>query len=91
MLKKLGSRGTTFYIIIKGRVGVLVPEWDRKKPILHEVKELGVGESFGELALINDETRNASIKCKEECHFAILNKENYSMILGMISFSGIII
>jgi CRP-like cAMP-binding protein len=35
---------------------------------------LGAGDSFGELALINDEPRAATIQCLNECYFATLDK-----------------
>ena len=47
------------------------------------VKELKSGESFGELALINedDRKRKASIIAHESTHFAILDIENFEPIL----------
>ena len=33
------------------------------------------GNSFGELALINDEPRKATIKCKTDCTFAKFSKQ----------------
>lgn len=52
------------------------------KPTMLEVNELGVGDSFGELALINDRPRMATIICKEDCEFAILERDQYKEILG---------
>lgn len=40
------------------------------------------GQSFGELALIKDQPRAASILCREDCDFMVLNKENYDNIIG---------
>lgn len=42
------------------------------------------GNSFGELALINDEVRKATIKCATDCYFATLDKSDYNNILGKI-------
>uniref|UniRef100_A0A7S3KDF4 Cyclic nucleotide-binding domain-containing protein n=1 Tax=Euplotes crassus TaxID=5936 RepID=A0A7S3KDF4_EUPCR len=36
------------------------------------------GQAFGEAALINNAPRSASILCKTDCHFAIMNKENFN-------------
>ena len=53
---------------------------------LVEVANLNVGDGFGELALLNDGPRLATITCKEESHFATLNKENFRAILGFFFF-----
>ena len=33
------------------------------------------GQSFGELALLNDDKRSATIACKEDTHFLVLKKD----------------
>ena len=68
-----GERGSKFYIILEGKVGIFI----RNKTELKKVKELQGGDSFGELALVNDAPRSASIRCLLDCHFAVLDKKNY--------------
>ena len=46
-----------------------------------EVVQLNVGQSFGEIALINDVTRTASIKALSHCSFAVLGREEYEKVL----------
>jgi CRP-like cAMP-binding protein len=41
------------------------------------VKSLEAGEIFGELALINNKPRAATIMTKEDCNFAILDKKGF--------------
>lgn len=41
------------------------------------VKELHGGDSFGELALMNNKPRLASIICHTNCHFATLGKKEF--------------
>ena len=48
------------------------------------IKELQKGSSFGELALINDEPRAATVVCKTNCHFAYLEKSDYQTLLRQI-------
>lgn len=40
-----------------------------------------MGESFGELALLNDSPRSASIICESPCIFGILSKKDYKEVL----------
>lgn len=49
-----------------------------------ELAELRGGEFFGQVALIENKARMASIKCLEDCHFAILSKEDFNRALGAI-------
>ena len=54
-----------------------------EKPVdsLIEVNTLCVGASFGELALLSHKPRAATIICKENCEFAVLEKEDFLKIL----------
>ena len=95
----IGSIGTTFYIILKGSVeiwvnipkqvdeimvdGKKVPKIDM---VLTNVKVLNSGESFGELALMDNRPRAATIKCKENCHLAVLEKNHFNKILSICFF-----
>lgn len=79
--------GTTFYIILKGRVGVIIklPKPGKNELEPTEVSQLNTGASFGELSLMDAQLkpRAATIMCKEDCHFAVLDKAPYQSILGM--------
>ncbi|KAL4438849.1 hypothetical protein ABPG74_016569 [Tetrahymena malaccensis] len=80
MVFSQGDRGSKFYIILEGLVGIYIKIKSEQK----KVKELRGGESFGELALINDAPRSASIKCITDCHFAVLDKKNYITLFQQI-------
>ena len=43
---------------------------------------LKVGDSFGELALLKNEPRSATVTCREVWIFAVLEREDYKTILG---------
>ena len=53
---------------------------------LFECRVLQTGDSFGEIALIENRLRTASVKCKEDSHFAVLDKSNFRKILRNIDF-----
>jgi anion transporter len=58
-----GDVGTAFYIVASGSVGVYsVSNEDETR-----IKVLGAGEPFGEMALLNDIPRNATIKTESDC------------------------
>ena len=49
-----------------------------------DVSKLRTGASFGELALINNESRKATITCVTDCNFAVLEKSDYNKVLRKI-------
>ena len=92
---EIGSEGFEFYIIMKGTIAVLVKipriceeinekgeKTQKIEEVLTEVRTLGIGTSFGELALLDNKPRAATIKCKENCDFAILDKKHFNNILS---------
>ena len=46
--------------------------------------QLSTGKSFGELALINNKPRAATVKCITDCHFAVISKQDYDSLLKKI-------
>lgn len=42
-----------------------------------EVASSGPGKSFGELALINDKPRGATIRCRTDVYCGVLHKNNF--------------
>ena len=74
-----GTIGTHYYILSKGRVQVVLyqPNTDAKDPDLASKitirKELPTGAGFGELALIYNDKRSASIVALEDCEVYTLD------------------
>lgn len=58
-------------------------EWLERieESLFHEVTILTEGMSFGELALNSGQKRAATILCKTDCHFAVMNKADYEKCL----------
>jgi CRP-like cAMP-binding protein len=129
---KEGTIGQTFYIILKGMVGIYKGEsvelsgsntsikdvdtnaksMTKKtslllKPVsqaqnlrrystkaletqynpdnLNKIKVLKAGEAFGELSLMENKPRAATVICEQECHLAILEKQYFDKILSKIN------
>lgn len=47
-----------------------------------EIKMLSAGDSFGELALLENKNRSATVTCKENTYFATLEKEFFDQALS---------
>ncbi|XP_043939801.1 rap guanine nucleotide exchange factor 3 [Protopterus annectens] len=70
-----GEKGTSWYIIWKGSVNV-VTHGKGLVTTLHE------GDDFGQLALVNDAPRAATIILREDnCHFLRVDKQDFNRIL----------
>ena len=78
-----GDVGFNFYFIISGSVLIEILQED---PITgtkhnHIVGELGPGSSFGELALLHETKRRATIVCKENSEFLTIDKTDFEKVL----------
>ena len=58
LLAEEGERGRTFFVIESGEAAVLVHG--------NEVRRLGPGDSFGEMALIDKSARSATVRADTE-------------------------
>lgn len=76
---KQGDDGDYFYVVTRGRCVVT-----RETPVNREgikLAELGVGESFGEEALISDNKRNATVAMATDGSLMRLDKEDFNALL----------
>ena len=44
------------------------------------LRDLEVGESFGDLALLSDAKRSASVLCKSDCEFLVVTKDQFDSL-----------
>jgi serine/threonine protein kinase len=72
---KEGDEATKLYILESGDVEVTIGG--------NFIRNMGPGSLFGELALIYNAPRSASIKCNSDCVFWVLSRVNYQGILNM--------
>ena len=87
--RRSASRGTTImaggdatdslYIVLSGRLKVMMSDSDGKEVIL---TLLGPGEIFGEMGLIDDEPRSASVVSIEPCELLSLTKRDFKRCMA---------
>jgi signal transduction histidine kinase len=74
-----GEPGDAFYVIVEGQVGVYKQVDDTEERWLNS---LGPGEFFGELALVQEGTRNATVRTLEPTTVLEIGREPFLRVLG---------
>jgi len=87
--RKSFPRGTTIiaagdvteslYVVISGRMKVMMSDDEGREVIL---AILGTGEYFGEMGLVDDSTRSASVVALEACELLSLSKRDFKNCLN---------
>lgn len=70
-----GDQANAMYMVKTGKVRVYVSDNQGKEFILNT---MGIGEYFGELSLLDDEKRSASVMTTESATFSIIYKEDFT-------------
>ena len=79
MVIAAGDAVDSLYIIISGRLKVMMGEADGKEVILSII---GPGEFFGEMGLIDDEPRSATVITIEPCELLSVAKRDFKKALA---------
>jgi len=74
-----GEMGDKFYILEEGKAKAIKTFEDN---VTNEVFSYGEGDYFGELALMRDEPRAATVKAVTDCTFLSLERESFKRLLG---------
>jgi CRP/FNR family cyclic AMP-dependent transcriptional regulator len=74
-----GDQIDSLYIVIAGRLKVMMGDADGKEVILSLI---GPGEFFGEMGLIDDSPRSASVVTIEPCELLSIAKRDFKKILA---------
>jgi hypothetical protein len=75
-----GEPGVCAYFIQAGQVEVVRKDQDQEKI----VATLGNDEYFGEMALLSNEPRNATVRALKETRVAALGKDNFVRLLAVL-------
>jgi CRP/FNR family cyclic AMP-dependent transcriptional regulator len=75
---RAGEETDALYIILSGRVKVLIPDEEGHEVIL---SMMGAHEFFGEMGLLDDQTRSASVETLEASEMLRLSKAGFTNIL----------
>jgi len=81
-----GSTGDSFCIVLKGSVSVLVPQSGSRLTDLESLRLVGIlseGQTFGELALLQNRDRAATIVAREKVCLGVLGKSDFDRILRL--------
>ena len=73
-----GDDTDSLYIIQSGRVKIYLSDEDGKELVLSLI---GPGDYFGEIALLDESPRSASVMSLEECKIYVLNKSQFEAFL----------
>ena len=68
-----GDTGVRAYYIERGRVEILVKDKDGKHQL--KVAEMGPGDLFGEMALITNAKRSATVRAIEDCTLTVISRD----------------
>ncbi len=74
-----GDTGDYLYIIVKGKVEIL------KGEKLEKIAELKDGEFFGEMSLLNERSRTATVRCITAVDVLAIRKADFGMLIANFS------
>jgi len=71
---KQGDKGNSAFVIDKGRVEILI---EKEKGLIQSLGTRGAGSIIGEMSLIDNEPRTATIKAIEECSLVEITRNDF--------------
>ncbi len=77
LIMKEGDPGNSAYLIQSGSVEVYTENDDKKISLA----KLELGQIFGEMALVFDERRTASVRASEDCNLIVITRQSFQQKL----------
>jgi CRP/FNR family transcriptional regulator, cyclic AMP receptor protein len=74
-----GDRSDMFYVLLEGQVKVFVSD-ERGKEVLLNIQ--GPGSYFGEIAIIDEAPRSASVMTLEPCRVAVVSRQEFARCIA---------
>lgn len=78
LIVRQGQPGESFFVIVRGRVAVTILSPEGREVV---VGSLGEGDHFGEMALVDEEPRSATVVAQERSELAVLSREVFFELL----------
>jgi voltage-gated potassium channel len=78
VISRRGEKASSMYFVISGEVEVETGDHPR----------LGPGEFFGEIAILTDEARTATVRTREETHLLVLHAHDLERLMNRIPEIG---
>lgn len=76
-LIRQGDAGDCMYVVVSGRLQVSLAQIGKAPQV---IREMGIGESIGEIALLTGQTRTATVSAIEATEVARLSKESFERL-----------
>lgn len=73
-LTREGAAGSEFFVIVDGEVAVTKDG--------SEIRTMGEGDFFGEISLLEDSPRTATVTAKTPLRFFVLTRQNFRTLLA---------
>jgi len=75
---EIGEPGRSLYLVLSGEVQVVYPSPSAD----FELARLGPGDFFGEMALLNDKPRSATVRALTEVEALVLDKDDFRRVVS---------
>lgn len=84
-----GEQGDELFIILQGEIDIIKKTMQNEKYVVTTLDARNGGVYVGELALIDNDKRSATVEAKTDCECLVLNRENFEKFGDMYPEIGL--